>query len=130
VANLHEIYNYYSKNNVFIDSEDLKINYIKIIGILSPILPHLSSECFHDLKIKNNNSWPKIEKEYLKENKTTIVVQINGKKRSTIEVDLNTQDEKVMAELSKDEKSSKYLNNKNILKKIFIKNKLINIITD
>ena len=57
-----------------------------------------------------------------------IVIQINGKKRGLIESKRDTSEEKLMQIISKDEKINKYIVDKIIKKKIFIPNKLINII--
>ena len=130
VANLYEIYNFFSKNISSVSAEDLKVNYIKILCSLNPILPHLSAECFEDLNIKNSYQWPEIEKKYLIQSKTSIVIQINSKKRSIMEMQFNTNEKALMQEIYKDAKCNKYLEDKIIVKTIFIKDKLINIITD
>ena len=130
VANLYEIYNFFSKNISSVSAEDLKVNYIKILCSLNPILPHLSAECFEDLNIKNSYQWPEIEKKYLIQSKTSIVIQINSKKRSIMEMQFNINEKALMQEIYKDAKCNKYLEDKIIVKTIFIKDKLINIITD
>ena len=130
VANLHEIYNFFSKDVNFADSQALKINYAKIIASISPILPHLSSECSDNLQLKDLNIWPNIDKKYLTQNKAIVVIQINGKKRSIVETEPDISEEKIVEKIYQDIKCNKYLENKKIIKTIFIKNKLINIIVN
>ena len=130
VANLYEIYNFYSKNISKVSSQDLKINYIKIISSINPILPHLSSECFENLNISYEDTWPEIEKKYIKPDKITIVVQINGKKRSLIDFEYDVNEKELMKKIEKDASCIKNLDGKEILKTIFIKSRLINIITN
>ena len=57
-----------------------------------------------------------------------LVVQINGKKRSLIKIEPNKPEEQLFHIIKKDEKIIKYIQNNQIKKKIYIKNKLINII--
>ena len=129
VANLHEIYSFYNKTteskNV---GNNLQDNYIKILTIMLPIVPHISNECLSEVTDKKILNWPKVENKYLKNKEIIIVIQINGKKRSLIKVKADIE-EKNLIELAKDAKEiKKYLEEKIIVKSIFIKNKLINLI--
>ena len=129
VANLHEIYSFYNKTteskNV---GNNLQDNYIKILTIMLPIVPHISNECLSEVTDKKILNWPKVENKYLKNKEIIIVIQINGKKRSLIKVKADIE-EKNLIELAKDAKEiKKYLEEKIIIKSIFIKNKLINLI--
>ena len=69
-----------------------------------------------------------IVKDLINENKTKIVIQINGKKRGLIETNKDITEINLMKNIDQDEKISKYLKGNNIKKKIFIPGKLINII--
>ena len=85
VANLHEMYNFMNKSiDTFHNTNKLRENYSKILYLLSPILPHFSSECIEDLGLKNNANWPKADPKYLKNDNIEIVIQINGKKRAIL----------------------------------------------
>ena len=94
---------------------------------MSPFIPHLISECLYDLNAKNKN-WPIFEKKYLEKNDIQIVIQINGKKRSTIQVEPNMSEKKILEKANMDEKTVKSIDNKTIFKYIYIKNRLINFI--
>ena len=88
----------------------------------------LSNEC---LKIIENNdkiTWPAYDEKKIQENSSIIVVQINGKKRGLISTDSDTSETEIMKLVYEDQKIAKYLINKEIKKKIYIKNKLINLI--
>jgi len=129
VANLHEMYNYFTKTlKTDVDRDDLLTNYTKILKVLSPILPHISSECFERLNIINDEKWPQIEKKYLIQDKTNIVVQINGKKRTILVTKRDIVEEELIKMIKKDKKVQKFIESKSINKIIYIKNKLINII--
>ena len=87
IANLHEIYNYFSKNiDEINNTEQLFENYKKILISILPIIPHLASECLDDINVKENITWPTIDKKLLINDEVNIVVQINGKKRDLITI--------------------------------------------
>jgi leucyl-tRNA synthetase len=72
--------------------------------------------------------WPSYDKKQLEESSSLIVIQINGKKRGLINTKLNSSEDEIMELVNKDEKIVKYLIGNDMKKKIYIKNKLINII--
>ena len=129
IANLHEMYSFLIKEiNKGFKKETISENYKKILITINPIIPHLSSEC---LKIIGQNSeiiWPNYDEKQLKEDSIFVVIQINGKKRGLITAKPNLTEEELMQLIDKDEKISKNLLGFNIKKKIYIKDKLINII--
>ena len=130
VANLHEIYNFYYKikSNENFDFEDLKKNYLKILTVMHPILPHLMSECLADLNEKPIIKWPDTEKKYLNKETVVIVVQINGKKRGIIDCKQDISEEKLVDSIKNKTEFKKYLENSEIIKNIYVKNKIINFI--
>ena len=64
----------------------------------------------------------------LREKMTNIVIQINGKKRGLIQTELDISEDKLFEKIENDETLSKYFKEKKMKRKIYIKNKLINII--
>jgi leucyl-tRNA synthetase len=62
------------------------------------------------------------------ENIIPFVIQINGKKRYVFDVNRNISEEQILKIINQNSNISKFLENKEIKKKIFIANKLINII--
>ena len=129
VANLYEIYNFFSK---LIDNKEqyknLISNYEKILKIMLPIVPHLATECLSEITGDKNFDWPIVNQKYLVIDKFNIVVQINGKKRSLISTKGNLDEEGLLETIKKEKDLEKFLQNKNIIKSIYIKNKLINLI--
>ncbi len=128
IANLHEMYSFMYKQ---IREPYTKItlieNYQKILIAMTPIVPHFSTECLNVLGIQDSK-WPKYDESILKEDIINIVVQINGKKRGLVKTGLNITEEKLFEIIKNDEKLTKYLNQKEFKKRIYIKNKLMNII--
>ena len=130
IANFHEIYNFLSKNvkNLDYNYEILKDNYVKILHIIKPVLPHLASECLEDLRTTDTNTWPKIDEKYLDNKNVKIVIQINGKKRGLIECEKDIAKDKLINIINKKSEYVKYFENKKIFKEIFVSNKIINFI--
>ena len=130
VANFHETYSALNKI-IFnkIEKKKLIENYKKILSIMSPVIPHFANECMEMLNIKENEvSWPKANEIYLKEDTIKFVVQINGKTRKIIDSQKDTSEEELLLKIQTDVKLNNYLKTGSIQKKIFIPNKLINII--
>jgi len=109
--------------------ETILENYKKILITMMPILPHISNECFENINNKKDKiNWPTYDEKQIKENLTIIVIQINGKKRGLINTKLDLPEDELLKLVKKDKSINKYLSNKEIRKKIYIKNKLMNII--
>ncbi len=128
VANLHEVYSFLFKEiNKKYKKSTLINNYQKILITINPIIPHFSDECLELIKAKKIE-WPKYDESMLIENIIKIVIQINGKKRALIESKPNVSEENLFVIINKNETLSKYLKQKKIKRKIYIKDKLMNII--
>jgi leucyl-tRNA synthetase len=131
IANFHEIYS--SLNKVIlnkIEKEKLIENYIKILVTLSPVIPHFSNECIKMLNINEKMLWPKINEKFLLEEDIKFIIQINGKTKKIIISKKNTSEDLLLEKIKNDNKLNELIKNKNIQKKIFIPNKLINILTN
>ena len=108
--------------------KNLLNNYIKILKIMMPIAPHMASECLLEIAPNENTTWPKIDKKYLQIKKHNIVVQINGRKRSLISTERSLNEKEVTKEIKEIKEIQKFLETGKIIKTIFIKDKLINLI--
>ncbi len=128
VANLHEIYGFLNKKiESKYSSKTLILNYEKILIAVMPIIPHFSNECLRSLN-STDIKWPSYDVSFLKEEKINLVVQINGKKRALLKLMPNIEEDELFEIIGNDETLKKYLDNKTIKRKIFIKDKLFNII--
>ena len=129
IANLHEMYSFMIKEiNKGYKSKTIKENYEKILTTMMPIIPHFSSECLSILSISDKVTWPTYDESQLEESTNIIVVQINGKKRGIIDTKKDINEDDLIKLISNDEKITKHFDKNKIKKKIYIKNKLINII--
>ena len=57
-----------------------------------------------------------------------LVIQINGKKREIINVPKGMNENEILEKINRNEKLNKYIKDKTILKKIFVENKIMNLI--
>jgi len=131
IANLHETYSALNKIILNkIEKQKLVGNYKKILVAISPVIPHFSNECLEMINVKENILWPEVDEKFLLEDNIKFIVQFNGKTRKIITLKKDTTESLLLSKIKEDNKLNEYLNDKNIQKKIFIPNKLINIITD
>ena len=101
--------------------------------ILNPFAPHLSEELnemfFKDkYSLLSEKHWPDYDETFIVSETITIAVQINGKTRGAIEIENGASEDLVFDIVLKDEKLSKYTNEKDIIRKIYVPNRLINIV--
>ena len=128
IANMHEIYSFWNKQieNSY-SKETIIENFEKILLSFMPIIPHFSNECLQLIN-RNNFGWPTYTEEFTQEKFVNIVIQINGKKRGLMRFKSGITEDDILKKINKDEKLSKYLYQQEIKRKIYIKDKLINII--
>ena len=89
---------------------------------------HFANECLATLNVKENVNWPNYDKKLIEENETVIVIQINGKKRGLIKAKRGINEKNLYDIIIKDEKLEKYVKEKEIKKKIYIRDKIMNLI--
>ena len=133
VAKIYEYVNMLSLlvNSKQIDKQDLKKAIKNLTIIIHPFVPHLSEEVWSKLGIGGlcaEASWPKIKKEFVKKD-IKIPIQINGKIRSLVDISLDDEKELVLKKVMSDSKVVKHLKDKNLVKTIFVKNKIVNLVT-
>ncbi len=129
VANIYETYNFLIKEvDKDYKPEVLKKNYIKILTLMMPVIPHIISEAIKDLEYNQKIEWPVVNDKYLQEKYVNIVIQINGKKKSLIKIEKDLPDKEVINKVKEDERISNFLSDKNLLKHIIVKNRLVNFI--
>jgi leucyl-tRNA synthetase len=101
------------------------------IILLSPIAPHIMEELWHLLNHETSVlkvSWPTVKENALKAEQRLIVLQINGKVRSRIEVPSEYDDKEIEQAALSDERVQHFINGKEIKKVIVVQNKLVNIV--
>jgi leucyl-tRNA synthetase len=103
----------------------------QLILILAPFAPHISEELWRDLGADtsvHNSNWPAWDSELVKEELVTLVVQVNGRVRATLELTADSSEDQAVAAANEQESVKKQLEGKKILKTIFVKNKILNFV--
>ena len=129
IATYHEIYSFFKKiTEDKKNYKNLKDCFEKILLTMMPVMPHISNECLNKLNYNKNYHWPEIDFQYLESKNTNIVIQVNGKKRGLISVKKDIDEKNLISVINDKELIKNYLNNGNLIKTIYVKNKLINYI--
>lgn len=126
IAQLMIFINYCYKSSTLY--QEYLTNFVKL---LNPFAPHLSEELWLLLKNKDSiskASWPKFDKKYLVNATVVIAIQINGKTKLTLEIDNNLSQNQTLELVENNIKVQSYLQNKTIIKKICIANKIVNFV--
>ena len=153
-ANLEKIYNKTVKK-VTLDYESLNINtaisqmmifvnavnkesifpteYAEgFIKLLNPLCPHITEEIWHE-KLGHSNTityepWPKYDESKTIDSEIEIPVQLNGKLKATIFAPLDSDEETVRNIVHSNNTVNGLLEGKTVVKEIFVKNKIYNIV--
>ena len=124
------------------EKEVFIIHYSLFIILLSPFAPHITEDIWSSFakatedkaeKKKYEQSifrqnWPKYDEKLIKDETINLVIQINGKLRDIIAVDADISESKAKAKALASKKIKKWLYGKEVVKIIFVKGKLINIV--
>ena len=135
IAKVFEIVNALSKFQIknktdeYVINESLKI----LIRVIEPMVPHLAEECWTFTKSDCSISevpWPIVNKEYLINREVTVVIQINGKRRGEIILPKDSSEKDVYKKISNVKNIKDALNGKNIIKSVYVPNKILNIVVN
>ena len=110
-----------------ISTEDFK----KFLQILAPFAPHITEDIWFSLKEKGSihlSNWPKWDENAIIDQEIKIAVQINGKVRAEILIQTSDEEDAVKKKALADQNILRHLNNKDIKRVIYVKNKVINIL--
>jgi leucyl-tRNA synthetase len=102
-----------------------------LVLLLAPFAPYLAHELWEMLGEKGSllkASWPKYDAALAKEEELEIPVQINGKLRSLITVPADTSEEFVVEHALANEKVKSAIAGKQIIKRIYVPGKLLNLV--
>ena len=132
IAAVMEFFNSLSRSvdEESISHESAKICISTMAKLLYPITPHICFTILSEIKSEKvtNPEWPdKIEGVDV-DQEVQIIVQINGKLRSRIYAKSDLNEEEVLKIALEDQKTKQYLAESDILKTIYIPNKLINFV--
>ena len=105
-----------------------------LILLLAPFTPHLAEEAWVNIQGEkfsvHNAAWPKFNPEFTREEKTVVVIQVNGKLRGQLELASEEAKDKAKVEemAASDKKVSSWIDKGKVKKVIFVPGKLINFV--
>jgi len=102
-----------------------------LIVMLAPFAPHFAEECWEQLGHAESvfdASWPEYDEALAKEDEVEIVVQVNGKVRGRINVEVGVAEEDAIGKALTEESVQRFIEGKEIKKTIYVENKLVNLV--
>lgn len=118
--------------NVFTDAGKItRRDFRTYLILLNPIAPHITEELWEQAGFEgmlNQTSWPEYDENKIREDEIEIPVQINGKLRARITVPAEADQDEVIAAAAADETVSRLTEGKTIVKEIYVKGKILNIV--
>ena len=102
-----------------------------ILLLLSPFAPHLCEEMWEIMNYGgtiNDQNWPQYDEAKCVDNEVEIVVQVNGKIRARMKIANDEAQESVISKAKADEKVAAEISGKTIVKELYVKGKLVNIV--
>lgn len=107
-----------------------KEDYHLLITLLNPIAPHITEELNEQLGYKPicEASWPTYDEEKTIDDVISIAVQVNGKVRGTIDVNMEDDDNSIKEKALNNSNVMKHIDGKEIVKIIVVKGKIVNIV--
>lgn len=103
----------------------------ELLKLLSPIVPHITEELWaltgHSSFLLEEN-WPEYNEAFTIKDITTIAITVNGKLRDTLEFPRGVGEDEVFKKALESQKVQRHIEGKDIVKKVFVKDKLLNIV--
>ena len=131
ISELMKFYNSISSNLNHVNKDLRREALMKFCILLAPFAPHISDEIWHligNSKSVHLEQWPVFDEDALKENSFELVIQINGKVRDKINVEINISDDEIKEKTLIRPNVKKWIDKKTIRKIIIVKGRIINIV--
>lgn len=106
-------------------------DYRILLHLLNPFCPHMTEEINEELKLGlefSKSPWPEYDEKKTIDEEKEIAVQVNGKVRCTINVNISDSEEDMKAKALETEQVKRYTDGHSIVKVIVIKGKIVNIV--
>ena len=108
-----------------------KEQYKIFLILLNPVCPHITEEIWQRMGYEgyvHEASWPEYDESKTILDVIELPIQVNGKLRATVEISRDASEDEVFEKAIADDVVAKYLEGKNIVKKIYVKGRIFNII--
>ncbi len=117
-------------NEIYLTGKINKKEYTILLTLLNPVIPHITEELNERLGNKkiSDSSWPEYDEKLTIDDSVDIPVQINGKLLKTIKVSRNINKDEILNLAKNDEEIASKIKGKNIVKEIYVPEKIINFV--
>ena len=108
-----------------------KEQYKIFLILLNPVCPHITEEIWQRMGYEgyvHESIWPEYDESKTILDVIELPIQVNGKLRATVEINREASEDEVYEKAVKDDVVAKYLEGKNVVKKIYVKGRIFNII--
>jgi leucyl-tRNA synthetase len=103
----------------------------ELVVMLAPFVPHFAEECWERMGRTESvfeASWPAWNEGLVVEDRIEVVVQVNGKTRSKVQVARDADEETVVAAALRDATVGRFVEGKGVRKRIYVANRLLNLV--
>ena len=118
-------------NEFYKDKMVNKAEYKTFLQLLNPFAPHMTEELYSligEKKTINETAWPEYDEAKTIDDEIEIPVQVNGKLKGVVKVEKEATEEEVKAVVNGDETIQKAIEGKTVVKEIYVKGKIFNIV--
>jgi len=129
---IFDAYRFFSEKGIHPREKEILTEAAKaLISLLNPFVPHLTEELWRALgetSFLSTSKWLTHDEEKLAEKSVEVVIQINGKVRSKVTLSANADEKEVLQLALMDEKVQTWIDQKTLVKHIFVPDKLLNLV--
>lgn len=102
-----------------------------MVVLIAPFAPHIAEELWHELGNDTtvfDAAWPEYNEKFLVESTVSLTVSFNGKARYQMQFDADADNKTIESAVLADDRSKKYIGDKNVVKVIIVPKKIVNIV--
>ncbi|HAJ97459.1 MAG TPA: leucine--tRNA ligase [Ruminococcus sp.] len=118
-------------NDIYAIGSINRAEYRTLVILLNPFAPHMTEEIYEVCNfggVLNEQKWCEYDESLCQDETVEIVVQVNGKLRSRIQIPVNAEKDAVLAQAMAEPKVAEVTEGKTIVKQIYVQNKLVNFV--
>ncbi len=118
-------------NDIYNTGSITKAEYRTLVMLLNPFAPHLTEEIYEICGfggVLNEQTWPEFDETLCADKTVEIVVQINGKVKTKLNIPADAEKDAVLAQALAEPKIAEAVSGKTLVKQIYVQNKLVNFV--
>ncbi|MBQ9111460.1 MAG: leucine--tRNA ligase [Oscillospiraceae bacterium] len=118
-------------NDIYVTGTVTRAEYRTLLMLLNPFAPHMTEELYEICGFEgvlNEQAWPKYDEALCVDETVEIVVQVNGKIRTKMNIAVGAEKDDVLAQAAAEPKVAEAIEGKQMLKQIYVQNKLVNFV--